>query len=86
MKNQSLRGKLEESIICVGAIERAGKCQGLRSVGGAGANCKAFCPSLMSWILFMGWSVRPRVVLVKNVVDWRNLCKSRMMSGPHMHA
>ena len=34
----------------------------------------------------MGRSDRLRAVLVMNVVDWRNLCKSRVMSGPHMHA
>lgn len=44
MKNQSLRGKLEESVICVGAIERAGKCQGLRSVGGKQVQMQGFLP------------------------------------------
>ena len=29
----------------------------------------------MSQMICNGWSIRPRVLLVRNVVDWRNLCK-----------
>ncbi len=49
MKNQSLRGKLEVSMVCVGAIEWARSCQGVKSVGGG--KCKvgeAFRQGLMS--------------------------------------
>lgn len=34
----------------------------------------------------IGRSVRPMVVLVVNVVDCCNLCKSRVMCGTHMQA
>ena len=48
MKNQSLRGELEVSMICVGDIEWVRSCQGLKNVEKARAKREAFCQGFMS--------------------------------------
>ena len=88
MKNQSLRGKLDVSMICIGAIELGSKLVRVKECGESKCKVSGFLPGphVMDALYGMVEQALGYSMLVMNVVNWRNLCRSRMMSGPHMQA
>ena len=71
MKNQSLRGKLDVSMICVGAIEWVSKLLWVKECGGKQVQderlfARASCHRYSVWDGRSG----PKLLLVTNVVNW----------------
>lgn len=52
MKNQSLRGKLEVSMICVGAIELGSKLSRVKECGESKCKVRVFLPEVHAIVTF----------------------------------